>query len=482
MIVRISFMFLVMLLMGLDVHAAVGVLDIESLKTGVVRITATEGNKTKVGTGFIVKLDPEIVYIVTAAHVVAGDFQPKVQFFTQQDVRTSATVKHIEDSDDVTALALLVIRGKENIPSGLAAMFLATSARFVGADEVIMIGHPRQAGEWAVLTGAIVSRQGRYVTIDANIDEGNSGGPIIHTGQVVGLIGGAQRYGKGVTIGTIREYLDGHGVLVQVPETQGAATVPAPSPKGIRPEHQRTFPKEITGKDRAPMILIPAGNFWMGSPDGEGERGEHPRHQVTLDGFYMDKFEVTVARYAEFVRAKKRSQPRFWNQVDSSKHRNLPVVGVDWHDAKAYCEWAGKRLPTEAEWEKAARGTDGRTYPWGNEQPTARLANFGKALTNNFYDNRLVPVDSYEAGISPYGLHHMAGNVWEWTADWYDQSFYRKSPEHNPTGSSDGEDRVVRGGSWFHAPVDARSARRPGFPPTTRDSHTGFRCAQDVPN
>jgi S1-C subfamily serine protease len=147
MIVRISLMFLVMLLMGLDVHAAVGVLDIEGLKSGVVRITATEGNRTKVGTGFIVKLDPEIVYIVTAAHVVAGDSQPKVQFFTQQDVQTQAVVKHIEGSDDVTALALLVIRGRGNIPLGLTAMSLATSARFAGADEVIVIGHPRQAGE-----------------------------------------------------------------------------------------------------------------------------------------------------------------------------------------------------------------------------------------------------------------------------------------------------------------------------------------------
>ena len=113
MIVRVTLIFLVMPLMGLDAHAAVGMLDIEGLKSGVVRITATEGNKTKVGTGFIVKLDSESVYIVTAAHVVAGDSQPKVQFFTQQDVQIQATVKHIEGSDDVTALALLVIRGKE---------------------------------------------------------------------------------------------------------------------------------------------------------------------------------------------------------------------------------------------------------------------------------------------------------------------------------------------------------------------------------
>lgn len=171
--------------------------------------------------------------------------------------------------------------------------------------------------------------------------------------------------------------------------------------QGPSPQYQSAVQSPTNGKDGAPMVLIPAGVSWMGSPDSEGDKDEHPRHQVTLDGFYMDKFEVTVARYTEFVRAKNRSKPVYWDQVDSSKHRNLPVVGVDWPDAKAYCEWAGKRLPTEAEWEKAARGTDGRTYPWGNEQPTVRLANFGKGFTSNIYDDRLAPVDSYEADNSP---------------------------------------------------------------------------------
>ncbi|MDF0675287.1 MAG: SUMF1/EgtB/PvdO family nonheme iron enzyme [Nitrospira sp.] len=258
----------------------------------------------------------------------------------------------------------------------------------------------------------------------------------------------------------------------QEPSTQATVTKSQPAVDS---------PTNITGKDGAPMVLIPAGKFWMGSPDSEGRKDEHPRHQIYLDAFYMDKFEVTVARYTEFVRAQNRSKPHYWDQVDTRTHRNLPVVGVDWHDAKAYCEWAGKRLPTEAEWEKAARGTDGRTYPWGNEQPTVRLANFGQHFTTNLYDDPLAPVDSYEAGNSPYGLHHMAGNVWEWTADWYDENYYRKGPERNPTGPANGKSRVVRGGSWSWEPADVRSAYRQRNLPTERGSNIGFRCAQDVP-
>jgi hypothetical protein len=270
---------------------------------------------------------------------------------------------------------------------------------------------------------------------------------------------------SGATVGTIpaqsqpepqRFILVGIGLLLVLGAyvaywifSQGPSPVKSDGPPSLttmesqRNRSQETTPrpiadlaKNITGKDGAPMALIPAGEFQIGSPDGEGDNNEHPRHRVSLDAFYMDKFEVTVARYAEFVRSTNRAKPAYWNQVDSRKYGKLPVVGVDWRDAEAYCRWAGKRLPTEAEWEKAARGTDGRTYPWGNEPPTPRLANFDKWIAKNSYDKRLAPVDSYEVGKSPYGLHHMAGNVWKWTADWYDEHYYEKSPPQNPKGSS----------------------------------------------
>ena len=273
--------------------------------------------------------------------------------------------------------------------------------------------------------------------------------------------------------------------LALVFKTQGPGTDVVSPPRGltVAPDLPASPPSSMIGKDGAPMVLIPAGTFWMGSQDGEGDTDEHPLHPVYLNGFYMDKFEVTVGRYDDFMRAKNRPKPMYWDQVDSSKHRNLPVVGVDWHDATAYCEWAGKRLPAEAEWEKAARGTDGRTYPWGNEQPAERLANFNKGwILADVYNKRLAPVDSYEAGKSAYELHHMAGNVWEWTADWYNANYYNKSPERNPTGPSSGDFRVLRGGSWSYAPDDVRSATRTRYSPSTRTDLIGFRCAQDLPH
>ena len=501
--VRIALLICLMLVWGVGlIHAPViGTLDIARLKAGVVKITGTEGDKTKVGTGFIVKLDSDMVYIVTAAHVVAGDAQPRVQFFPQEDVSVQATVRHSEGGDEVTGLALLVVRGKDNIPSGLTVLTLASASRLSGNEEIVVIGHPRGAGDWSILKGGIASRKGRYMTLDANIDEDNSGGPIIHSGEVVGLVGGVTHYGHGVTVGSVREYLEGHGIDTrEAPPAAAARVQPTPSIP-IKPEKSDpAINREITGKDGAPMALIPAGEFWMGSPDGEEGRDEHPQRQVYLDAFHMDKFEVTVVRYAEFLRSTKRSKPLYWDRVDINKHGNLPVIGVDWHDAEAYCRWAAKRLPTEAEWEKAARGTDRRTYPWGNEQPTTSLANFGKGYRKTSYDEAesfgkktfakkstqtayekfLASVESYEAGNSPYGLHHMAGNVWEWTADWYDEQYYKNIPRNNPRGPSNGDFRVFRGGSWTNALGTLRSASRDWLTPTKRDGDIGFRCAQDA--
>jgi formylglycine-generating enzyme required for sulfatase activity len=259
--------------------------------------------------------------------------------------------------------------------------------------------------------------------------------------------------------------------------------------------------KTITGKDGAPMVLIPAGSFQMGSTKDEVDRAIHtclteykkdqqtcegwfkrelPQHRVQLDAFYLDQYEVTTARYAKFFKETNRRQPVYWSANVVSAHASKPVVGVDWNDATAYCAWAGRRLPTEAEWEKAARGTDQRSYPWGNEAPSEQRANFNHCCDFNEY-GALTDVGLFEQGRSPSGAYDMAGNVWEWTADWYDETYYGESPARNPTGPSSGDFRMLRGGSWDNGPVYVRSALRLRGTSTERGDNIGFRCAQDIP-
>jgi formylglycine-generating enzyme required for sulfatase activity len=226
-----------------------------------------------------------------------------------------------------------------------------------------------------------------------------------------------------------------------------------------------------------PMVEIPAGEFAMGSDGRQALEDERPMHRVWVDSFSMDLHEVTTAQYAAFLTATNRLAPWQWNTVDLSQHRDRPVIGVDWSDADAYCQWKGKRLPTEAEWEKAAKGTDGRLYPWGNQVPTKDLANF--ALGARFsYSQVLMPVLSYEQGKSPYGLYQMVGNVGEWVQDWYAANYYETSPDRNPQGSEQGQFKVLRGGSWSDLPKYLLTYGRFKLPPETRNSYTGFRCAK----
>ncbi len=235
----------------------------------------------------------------------------------------------------------------------------------------------------------------------------------------------------------------------------------------LRPEP----PKAAQGEDGAEMVLVPAGEFWMGSDDFPQEK---PRHRVYLDAYSIDKYEVTNSLYKRFMEATGRKAPDYWN--DSTWNGpTQPVVGVSWHDAEAYCRWAGKRLPTEAEWEKAARGTDGRRYPWGDQWDSSR-ANSGESKIG-----KTVPVGSYPGGVSPYGAHDLAGNVWEWVADWYDADYYKQSPVRNPTGPASGRDKVLRGGSWFKIPVMLRSAYRDHLWPDYWSKEFGFRCARGSP-
>jgi formylglycine-generating enzyme required for sulfatase activity len=220
-------------------------------------------------------------------------------------------------------------------------------------------------------------------------------------------------------------------------------------------------------------VLIPAGTFAMGA---EVEDDHMPPHEVTVDGFIMDRHEVTNAEYAEFVREVGRNDPEFWgiDELESGpEFPDHPVVGITWRDAADYCEWRGMRLPTEAEWEYAARGgLEGKKWPWGDEL-TPEKANYNPS-------DGLKSVGSYPP--NGYGLYDMAGNTAEWTADFYDPDYYASSPADNPTGPEKTKYRVVRGGGWHSGPYCTRVYRRLGLLAYWVDIAVGFRCADNAPD
>jgi len=232
----------------------------------------------------------------------------------------------------------------------------------------------------------------------------------------------------------------------------------------------------IREKDGMEMVYVPAGEFTMGNGLYEDEK---PIHDIYLDAYWIDKYEVTNAQYAICVADGTCSRPSSvksytrGSYYGNPDYEDFPVIYVNWSQADTYCRWAGGRLPTEAEWEKAARGTDARKYPWGESAPTCSLANFGGA--GGCVGDTSV-VGSYPPGASPYGAMDMAGNVHEWVADWYDGDYYSKSPLQNPTGPASGFYRVLRGGSWRSTGYFVRSANRIRLNPNNTGNVSGFRC------
>ncbi len=221
-----------------------------------------------------------------------------------------------------------------------------------------------------------------------------------------------------------------------------------------------------------------------------------PQHTVHLDAFYIDTHEVMNRVYRTFVETSGHRPPTFWHSRRHVSEPEQPVVGVSWYDAQAFCQWSGKRLPTEAEWEKAARGTDARAYPWGNDWDATRLhtadavagqpldtfeawSQWQNAMTSGMGTARPAAVGTYPTGASSYGALDMAGNVWEWVADWYDPSYYKSSSPRNPTGPEQGVPKVLRGGGWDVPQVIPVTWLRDHFiPPDFAGSPvTGFRCA-----
>jgi len=274
--------------------------------------------------------------------------------------------------------------------------------------------------------------------------------------------------------------------------------------EGASTDPESGLPVEIVClKDGSEMVLIPAGEFIMGTGEEElaelskkfqrSEKyfaSEMPARKVYLSAFYIDKREITNAQFRRFVAETKGRASGTFGRFSGD---DSPAVCVSWYDAEAYAKWAGKQLPTEAQWEKAARGVDGRLYPWGNEFDWSRCnsASYwaGKNLTPAEYTEWLgkgfksassTKAGSFETGRSPYGCYDMAGNVMEWCRDWFDRDYYRHAPTRDPQGPPTGEAKVVRGGSWGNYGRTLRCAARYSFNPRTRLPHIGFRCVLEL--
>lgn len=290
-----------------------------------------------------------------------------------------------------------------------------------------------------------------------------------------------------------------------LPTQPHPATVPpaTPAPTALPPTSPlptvtptETPPAERTSPvDGMPQVYVPAGTVRMGGLDVHSDDpDEHPAHTVSLDAFWIDQLEVTNAMYMLCVQDEGCTPPLDWasdrrfSYFNNEEFKDYPVVHVTWGQASAYCDWAERRLPTEAEWERAARGDDFRNYPWGDEPPSGVYANFNRLV------NDTSRVGSYAAGASPFGALDMAGNVWEWVADLYGVGYYRVSPEHNPTGPDENSTNrhVIRGGSfqdeWINLRVSKRGAALGPAPNAPFDapnrigehsSKIGFRCVAD---
>ncbi|MEY4705411.1 MAG: hypothetical protein RL042_1616 [Nitrospirota bacterium] len=236
-------------------------------------------------------------------------------------------------------------------------------------------------------------------------------------------------------------------------------------------------PSRVSHEDPVPeeMLSIPAGPFIRGTDHGGFD--ERPQRTLVLDAFAIDRYEVTNSQYQQFVEAtghRKSGPPsRYAKNMSKMRGVNQPVVYVSWEDAEAYCQWKGARLPTEAEWEKAMRGTDGRLWPWGNvEQPGG--ANWARVQDGH---DVTASVGAVLTDKSPYGVMDGAGNVMEWVADWYAESYFGEAPERNPPSPESGTFRVLRGGGYATTGADIRITSRSKMVPDFRDETIGFRCA-----
>jgi formylglycine-generating enzyme required for sulfatase activity len=492
-------------------------------REAIVRITASFGGSTATGTGFIVRLDRNAAYIVTGSHVIAGDSSPKVEFYTRQNFPVDGRVAPGAELADRRGLAIVIVDAP--LPAGLGVLPLAErSISLQGGEDVLTIGHPQRGGRWAVIKGYVTSRQGRVTYIDAAIDQGNSGGPLLSQGKVVGVVTGkGPVYGEAVSALALLDFLAGSGITPsdqratdqaeqarrkaeeearrRAAEVEAQRKAEEEAKRAAEEEARRKAEEEAaprresalsprqTFKDcpECPeMVVVPAGRFTMGSDSGENGN-ERPAHQVVIPRpFAVGKFEITHAQFAQFVRDSGHDAGSGWRDNKYSPSDQHPVVEVSWKDAEAYVKWLAKKtgyryhLLSEAEWEYLARAGTTTEYWWGND-----VKQGGKVWANcdgcgsQWDGKQTAPVGSFAP--NPFGLYNTAGNVLEWIEDCSNDNYIKAPTDGSAWTSGSCELRIVRGGSWIDEADSMRSASRSGLSRNFRSINLGFRVARTLP-
>lgn len=467
---------------------------------------------TSAGSGFVVNSDG---YLVTCEHLVRDAGKIKVTLGTKT---WDANIVYV---DEVHDLALIKIPVKD-----LPSLPLSKLDMITAKQKVYAFGYPLtyDLGENIKVTsdnfpgifvldeftaGRPIYEDQKIIVIRTALNEGNNGGCLVNEkGEVIGVINSKlvnrrkfTEMGFSIPINYVKPSLVIENIKFTEEGTKEALDEPS-LVKKVSPSvalitiWNETPATLINPIDGAEMVLIPSGGFMMGigedqlaamtkiNPNYKTEYGypiwEMPQHKVVLDAYYIYKNEVTVAQYRKYCEESNRQMPKepSWGWQD-----NHPIVNVSWEGARSYANWRKVKLPTEAQWEKAARGTDGRIYPWGNDWDKTKCANNENTIGGKT-PSGTHPIGSFPTGASPYGVMDMAGNAFEWCADWQDLSYYKNSPMNNPTGPITGKYRIGRGGSWSY-----NSKFGYYFRSTYRDLYSndvggyayGFRCASPIP-
>ncbi len=457
--------------------------DIDTLRSGVVKITAKAEGKSKTGTGFVVHHTPDRSLIVTASHVIEGDQSPQVEFYTLPNVPLKARIVENDRKNDI---ALLEVSAGKQTPPAVNVLPLASIREIKDNEELTAIGFPRGGGPWAAVRLILSSRNGTGLTLSGHVDEGSSGSPVLKNGSIVGMITSASSFSRAVHADIVRFALEGWRVPLFDQQAKNTASVisQSSSQQPVTATTVPAHPHETRLPFEPEMARIPPGKFLMGASatDEFSLDSEHPQHEVMINyAFEIGKYEVTFDEYDAFAEDTSRKLPsdRGWGRGKQ------PVINVSWYDAQDYVKWlsdkTGKRyrLPTEAEWEYAAKAGTQTQYWWGDDigRNNANCNGCG----SQWDGKQTAPVGSFKSNA--FGLYDTAGNVWEWAQDCAHDNYTNAPADGSAWLEKDGgacNRRVVRGGWWDDMSFNLRSVTRYWVSTGIAIDIIGFRIARDL--